>query len=601
MSARQGRLIDLGRTIRGPVKRRLFQTMVEPPLARFLSVSTFNRLYEASPSRPDEETYWSTILRVLDVRLEVSDEDCEKLPASGPLVAVANHPFGGLDGVILGELLTRRRRDVRLLGNHLLAQIPELASSIIAVDPWGGEGAARANIAPLKQALRFVSGGGALGLFPAGTVSHLSLGSGVSDPPWRRTVATLVRRTGATVVPVFFEGRNSVVFQLAGLVHPALRTALLPKELLRRAGSTVRVRIGRPIGPEKVARYEDDRTLTEYLRWKTYMLAHRESPIRPRFAPRAAATTAPSPAPAPLAPPVPGGLLAAEVARLPANAQLVSAGELAVYVARAPQIPAVMREIGQLREKTFREVEEGTGTPCDLDAYDERYLHLFMWHAGRSEIVGSYRIGLVDEILAEQGPRGLYTSSLFKFNAGFLERLGPALELGRSFIRAEYQRKPTSLALLWRGIGELLVRNPRYKVLFGPVSISRAYHSVSKRLMIEYLEKNHGDDALGALVKPKNRPKGKLEPRARAALEVLAKDVDDVSSLVSEIEEDSKGMPVLLRHYLKLNARLLGFNVDPAFGHCVDGLILVDLRTTEPRILKRFMGEEGHAFYASVP
>jgi putative hemolysin len=260
-----------------------------------------------------------------------------------------------------------------------------------------------------------------------------------------------------------------------------------------------------------------------------------------------------------------------------------------------------MREIGQLREKTFREVEEGTGTPCDLDAYDERYLHLFMWHAGRSEIVGSYRIGLVDEILAEQGPRGLYTSSLFKFNAGFLERLGPALELGRSFIRAEYQRKPTSLALLWRGIGELLVRNPRYKVLFGPVSISRAYHSVSKRLMIEYLEKNHGDDALGALVKPKNRPKGKLEPRARAALEVLAKDVDDVSSLVSEIEEDSKGMPVLLRHYLKLNARLLGFNVDPAFGHCVDGLILVDLRTTEPRILKRFMGEEGHAFYASVP
>jgi putative hemolysin len=223
-----------------------------------------------------------------------------------------------------------------------------------------------------------------------------------------------------------------------------------------------------------------------------------------------------------------------------------------------------------------------------------------MWNKAKGEVVGSYRLGRVDQILDRQGTAGLYTSSLFKFKPGFLERLGPTLELGRSFIRAEYQRKASSLALLWRGIGEYLVRNPHYKVLFGPVSISHDYQGVSRRLMVEYLEEKHRDEAFAANVKAKNPPREKLDPVERKALETLVRDADDVSTLVSELEEDNKGMPVLLRHYLKLNARILSFNVDPSFGHCIDGLIVVDLRTTDPKILRRFMGDEGHAFYASV-
>ena len=268
-------------------------------------------------------------------------------------------------------------------------------------------------------------------------------------------------------------------------------------------------------------------------------------------------------------------------------------------MADARQIPATLREIGRLREVTFRAVGEGTGRALDLDDFDQRYLHLFMWNRAKKELVGSYRIGLVNRIIAAHGVGGLYTSSLFKFKAGFLDRLGPALELGRSFIRAEYQRKPTSLALLWRGIGELLVRNPRYKVLFGPVSISRDYQSLSKRLMVELLEDQRRDEALAPFVKAKNPPRERLHREEREAVAPLVRDVDDLSTLVAEIEEDNKGMPVLLRHYLRLGARLLSFNVDPAFGHCIDGLIVVDLRTTDPKILKRFMGEEGHAFYAA--
>jgi putative hemolysin len=260
----------------------------------------------------------------------------------------------------------------------------------------------------------------------------------------------------------------------------------------------------------------------------------------------------------------------------------------------------VLREIGRLREKTFREVSEGTGRATDLDRYDEHYVHLFMWNRAQAEVVGSYRMGRVDELLARGGIGALYTSSLFKFKEGFLPRLGPALELGRSFIRAEYQRKPTALALVWRGIGEYLVRNPRYKVLFGPVSISRDYQNLSRRLMVEFLGRERGHETLAALVKPKNPLKERLAPDERAVFGPLVKDVDDISGLVSEIEEDNKGMPVLLRHYLRLNARLLCFNVDPAFGHCIDGLIVVDLRTTEPKLLRRFMGEQGHLQFAAA-
>jgi putative hemolysin len=575
----------IGQSVERPIGRGLFR-LVENPLGRMLSLATIARVYEQSVTPPGPHNYFSSILRSLNVEYDLSAEDAGKIPTSGPVVVVANHPFGAIDAVILGDILTNARSDARLLGNQWLAEVPEIRDWVI---PFDGSDDSR-QMAAVKSCLRWLRSSGILGVFPSGAVSHLRMREAqISDPPWHPTVAAIVRRTGATVVPVFFEGRNSMVFQLAGLIHPALRTALLPKELLRRSNSKVAVRIGRPIGPDKLARYADNETVTEYLRWKTYMLRRRESPVRPRFVPRLPAVQAP------IVAPVPGRLLAAEVERLPSQAKLCELGDLQVFIAEARQIPAVLREIGRLREVTFRAVSEGTGRAYDLDSFDDTYLHLFMWNRAKTEVVGSYRIGRVDEL----GIGGLYTSTLFKFRAGFLERLGPAIELGRSFVRAEYQRKPTSLALLWRGIGEFLVRNPHYKVLFGPVSISRDYRGLSRRLMIEYLEKNHSDEDFAPLVKAKNPPRERLDAGERKALS-LVRDPDDVSALVSEIEEDNKGMPVLLRHYLRLNARVLSFNVDPAFGHCTDGLILVDLRTADPKMLRRFMGDEGYAFYASL-
>ena len=591
------RLIDLRGGIEGPFKRALFR-LVELPVEKALAVSEVNRVYTMSVALYEEKgSYFSAGLSALGVEYEVSDDDLRKIPATGPVLVIANHPFGAIEGLALGDIVSRARSDMRLLGNQLLQEIPQMRPWVIPVDVFGGAAAMAANVPALRASLRWLRAGGALATFPAGTVSHLHIREGqVSDPPWSRHVAALARRVGATVVPVFFEGRNSNWFQVAGLLHPRLRTALLPWEMLKRRSTRLPVRIGHPITPEKMARFEHDGTLIDYLRFKTYALKRRQSPIRPRFRPRAEVTAGP----AEIMPPVPPALLQAELGRLPGSARLVAAGDLEVLIARAAEIPATLREIGRLREVTFRAVSEGTGRPCDLDKFDETYLHLFMWNRARGEVVGSYRLGRVDEILADSDGPGLYTSSLFEYRAGFLERLGPALELGRSFIRAEYQRKPTSLALLWRGIGEYLVRHPHYKILFGPASISRDYQSLSRGLMVEFLGKQRRDESFASQVRAKNPPRERLRPEERRTIDALVKDADDVSALVAEIEEDNKGIPVLLRHYLRLNARILSFNVDPAFGDCLDGLILVDLRKTDPKILKRFMGEEGLAFYTSV-
>lgn len=586
-------LIDLSSAVRGPGRRALFR-LVEPTVSRILSIQEVNQLY-AQLSRGQDDCF-PAMLRALAIDYRVSDDDRAKIPAKGPLIVVANHPFGAADGLVMGDVLTKVRRDVRILGNRLLARIPEVRPWIIPVDTNARPDSARANIGSLRNVVRWVRDGGALAVFPSGTVSHLRLGSGISDPAWHPNVAALVRLTGATVVPIFFEGRNSLLFQVAGLLHPAFRTALLPAEMIKRQHSTIHLRVGRPVSQAKSARYSDDETLIQYLRFKTYALQRRESRVRMRFVPPRRFLDATQ---KPLIAPLPTRALEDELAALPHSAQLHRSGDHELYVASAGQIPTLLREIGRLREKTFRATHEGSGNSFDLDPFDRHYRHLFLWNRAASAVVGAYRIGHVDKVLDKMGLPALYTSSLFKFGRDFIDRMGPALEMSRCFVREEDQRRPTALALLWRGIGEYLVRNPSYKVLLGPVSISRSYEDVSMRLMVDYLRRSRSDAGLAALVKGRNPLAAQLSTDEGRSIKLLVDDDDDISTLISEIEDDNKGMPVLLRYYLRLGARVLSFNVDPALGNCVDGLVVVDLRRTDPKILRRFMGDAGYARYSA--
>ena len=286
--------------------------------------------------------------------------------------------------------------------------------------------------------------------------------------------------------------------------------------------------------------------------------------------------------------------MAAEIARLPETSVLLASGEFRVIEAGAADIPLTLKEIGRLRELTFRSVGEGTGKACDLDAFDRSYRHLFLWNAVRCEVAGAYRVGRTDELVAGAGPRGLYTSTLFVLKRRFLDRIGPALEMGRSFVRPEYQKSYSPLLLLWKGLARMVVRDPRYRMLFGPVSISNSYKNASRRLMASYFEGAATSPGLARLVRPKTPLRGQ-HWLARAA-RTLVHDLDDLLTIIDDIEADTKGIPVLLRQYLKLGGKILAFNVDRDFADTLDGLIVVDLLAADPRQLERYMltarGEE---------
>lgn len=557
-----------------------------------LGLTACNRLYRQVEHNGAMADFVRRALEVLDIDYSVAGNVAGCIPASGPCVVIANHPYGGVEGLILFDLVSRIRTDFKVMGNHLLARLPALRSHLISVDPFGGDSSARTNIAPLRQALKSLEQGELLIIFPAGEVSyHQSKESGVVDPQWNDAAARIIRRTNVPVVPIFFSGHNGPLFQMAGKIHPRLRTALLPRMLLSQRRRCKEVMIGQVITSRCYSDFRTDRELSDYLRLRTYALG-----VRNRSASTRDTQTVPL---SPLLSPISKELLGQDMRQLPARQILVENEEFCVCVADAAQIPWLLNEIGRLRELTFREVGEGTGKSCDLDSFDERYSHLFLWHKEQQEVVGAYRIGHIDRILSAVGNKGLYTNNLFAMKPVLLKELHAGLELGRSFVRPEYQRSFAPLLLLWKGIGHYLVRHPQYRYLLGPVSISREYSLPSRQLMTSVLSTHYRIKDLATMVTP--RTPVLFNARQLAGLDLqqqeLLKDIDNLSVLVSDMEADGKGIPVLLRHYLNLGGQILAFNRDPDFSDVIDGLLLVDLLKTDKKQLQRYMGKEGYASY----
>jgi putative hemolysin len=555
---------------------------------QLLALPALNGIYRRIRQRPTgQSSFVEQALAELGVELSVSAEDLARIPPRDPLVVVANHPFGAADGLCLAALVRRVRHDVKILANRFLSAVPELHDVMLPVEVLGD--AEVDNAAAMRAAVRWVRNGGALCIFPAGEVSHLRLHAAtVTDGPWNTSAARIAAMTGAAVLPVFFEGRNSALFQMAGLVHPRLRTALLPRELLKLRGSRINVHVGTAISRDRLGRFTDSLETTDYLRLRSYVLMGREKPMRKSN--RVGLSTV-----SPLVPPGDVQAMAAEVAALQ---PLVRSHGLAVYVTPAGNIPKTLLEIGRLREITFRMVGEGTGKSLDLDRFDPHYHHLFVWNGRRNEVVGAYRLGLTDELLPRFGPAGLYTNTLFHFRGSLLEQISPAVELGRSFVRAEYQKEYAPLMLLWKGIGHFVAQNPRYRHLIGPVSISSNYTSLTRQILMSFLHCNTRLASLAKLIVPRNPPaSGPPRDVAAAVGGHAVSSIAEVDELVAEIEQDRHRVPVLLRQYLKLGAKLLGFNVDPEFGDVLDGLMLVDLLVVDRVILGRYMGAENLAAF----
>jgi len=567
--------------------------------ARFAPVGKVRELYRRVQQSPDG-FHLENLLSEMRIAIRVDAADQSRIPATGPVVVVANHPFGMLDGAILTVLLTRVRPDVKVLTNYVLSDVPELQQHCIFVDPFQTDRSIESNRRALRQALSWLQQGGMLAIFPSGEVSHPQLPQGqIADPQWNNTAMRLIARTGAAALPVYFCGHNGVGFQLLSMIHPRLRSAFLLQEFLQQEGKTIEVRIGSEISADALITIGDDRQATEYLRWRTYLLGRRNKPevsnpfpwrprtllnIQEQLAPEESSTD-----------------LVRELNELPSDRRLAENNEFAVYLARASEMPHMLRELGRLREVTFRQAGEGTGKSLDLDAFDDYYWHLLLWHKSKQVLVGAYRAGYTTEILPRFGVNGLYTSTLFRYDNAIFEKLGPALELGRSFVRPEYQRQYAPLLLLWKGIARLVTLRPDVPVLFGAVSISNDYSQASREMIFRYFENRMREDELAGLVEPRRpfRP-ARLRPWDCRSMCHALRDLDDLSQPITDVESDGKGLPILLRQYAKIGGKMLGFNVDRKFSNVLDGLVVVDLRQTDASVLERYMGREAAAHFRQV-
>jgi putative hemolysin len=567
-----------------------------PSLAeKVIALDKCRDLYQ-SVQRSPQGFSLESLLQAMRVELAVDAADMARIPAKGPVVVVANHPFGMLDGAVLAVLLRRVRSDVKVMTSFPLATVPELARQCIFVDPMSRDHA-RSEKAPIDrlaemEALAWLQEGGVLGLFPSGETPQWRFSPGqIAERVWNADAIGLIRQSNAAVLPIYLCGRNHASLHFFGNVHPRLRTAFRLQEFLQQEGRVVDVRVGGEIRPESLNSSPDDQEAIEYLRWRAYLLARRKHPqkswslaVRSNISRRVQE---------PVATAGPTDDLAEEMNNLPGDRCLIENAELAVYLAKANEAPCMLEELGRLREITFRAAGEGTGKKRDLDRFDAYYWHVLLWHKGKQELVGAYRAGDTQKILAELGVSGLYTSTLFRFDERIFEKIGPAIELGRSFVRPEYQRQYAPLLLLWKGIARLLAAHVCSPVLFGAVSISNDYSQTSREMIFRFFEARMRKDELAGMVEPRRpfRP-AFLRPWDCRAMCAALRDIEDLSQPITDVETDGKGLPILLRQYAKIGGKLLGFNVDRKFSNVLDGLVVVDLRETEPAVLERYMGRE---------
>ncbi len=543
--------------------------------------------------QPLNRSLLENVLSEMNVKYRVSDADRARIPVAGPVVVTANHPFGLLDGAILGALLSQARPDVKILTNSMLSGVPELREHCIFVDPFGDAASAAANRKGLREALSWLNSGGMLAVFPAGEVSHINFRQlEIVDPEWNHAAVRLARRTGAEALPVFFSGRNSMSFQAMGRLLPGARTAWLLNEFLGQEGKKVELRIGNVIPPAILRNAGTDEEATSYLRWRTYLLAQRGE--RKFRLPPSLQSVLLRRKGEPVAEAVPRRALLKELEQFRPAQCLEENREFSVYLAEADCMPNLMQELGRLREITFRSAGEGTGKSIDLDGFDAYYKHVLLWSKSHQELVGAYRMGATTEILPRFGIAGLYTSTLFRYEPRVFEGIGPALELGRSFIRSEYQRQFAPLLMLWKGIGRYLALHPELAVLFGAVSISGRYNRVSRELIVRFFQAREKDHELADLITPR-RPfqPGWIRPGDCPAACAKLKDLQDLADPIGDLETDGKGIPILLKQYAKLGGRLVSFNVDKNFSDVLDGLVLVDLRCADRAVLARYMGKDG--------
>ena len=570
-------------------KYGVFGTFAGWLLMKTLKISTLNKIYDRNKHLSELE-FLNAILDEFQIKFEIPEEDLKRLPKDGAYITISNHPLGGIDGILLLKLMLERAPNFKIIANFLLHRIEPMKPYIMPVNPFENHKDAKSSVVGIKETLRHLSDGKPLGMFPAGEVSTYKDGKLVVDKEWEEGAIKVIRKAQVPVVPIYFHAQNSKLFYLLSKISDTLRTAKLPSELLTQKNRTIKVRIGKPISVNEQNEHESIEDYCEFLRRKTYMLAN-SFDDESKF--QALNGTKPTKDVKQIAHPANHDKILAEIDEVrKGDFRLLQSKNYEVFLVSADKIPNILHEIGRLREITFREVGEGTNESLDLDKFDKYYQHMFLWDEDTQQIAGAYRMGLGSEIFPQYGIDGFYLNDLFRFEPELNSMMAQSIEMGRAFIIKEYQQKPMPLFLLWKGIVHTTLRHPEHKYLIGGVSISNQFTEFSKSLMIEFMKSHYYDPYVAQYIHPKMEYKVKLKDADKDFVFNEAEaDLNKFDKIIDEIEPGNLRLPVLIKKYIKQNARVIAFNVDPLFNNAVDGLMYIRIADLPESTVKPVMEE----------
>jgi len=511
------------------------------------------------------------ILEHLDIICTIPAHDLEQIPEHGPLVIIANHPTGTLDGLALMYAVSRVRRDVKVVTNRLLSHLEPLSSLFIPVDNMGGK-TAKSSLLQMEQHLQ---NAGVLIFFPAGEVSRPTR-KGIRDKKWHSGFIKLANKLRAPLLPMHIQAHNSLLFYASTLVSPTLSMVLLMQQMFRRQHSRLPIKIGQQIAwSHWFSATHSPREMAEQCRQHVMRLG---KGLPGMFKTQCA-----------IARPEDRATLKRELAQAECLGTTSDGKSIYLWQRNGQEDAPILRELGRLREISFRAVDEGSGKRRDTDSYDDDYLHLILWDNEDLEIVGAYRFMPTAKQVEHRGLGGLYSFSLFQYDDKMEDVLEHGIELGRSFIQPRYWGR-RGLDYLWSGIGAYLARYPQYRYLFGPVSISGGLPPAARDLLVAFYR----------LWFPANHPlAASRQPYPASLPDVLAQFdgqdyVDDLTKLKSLLGNLGCGIPPLYKQYSELcepgGVQFIDFGSDPAFNNCVDGLVLVDLCYLKANRYQRYIG-----------
>ena len=533
----------------------------------FLRLGKINRLFDGAADYQGRE-FADHLLENMNITIDVSAEQLENIPKEGGFVLVANHPFGGIEGVMLLSAIAKVRPDFKVMANFILSHIPNLKECFFAVNPFEKNPEWKSSVGGIKGAIQHIAAGNGLGVFPAGEVSRYHGHDYPEDLPWSTSIARIIKNANVPVIPVFWEGRNSKLFYAVDKIHPMLGTARLTKELINKHDTRFALQIGKPILPSELEVYDNPKDLAAYLRSRSYAL---EANIPAKSVKQMPTKQAEIEAPSELQP------MLSELDAIREKAFLYSTANYDCYLADYEDIPNLMHEIARLREEAFRAIGEGTGKSLDQDEFDTHFKHMILWDTVKQRIAGCYRLGIGSEIIPKLGVKGFYISTLVNIDDSFSEHLSHTIELGRSFVALEYQKEVLPMMLLLRGLSDVVVRYPQIKHFIGPVSISAWYPKFYMSLIARFVTENHlVEESLQNKVKPKTPflPDFlKVDPDV--LLQNHTTSVDKFDKFLFRLSNGEYRLPTLFKKYLKLNAKCLCFNVDPDFNDTLDALLFL--------------------------